>query len=359
MDLNVLGFDSWFEEAYGVFRSPGMIPGRIATASHGLYQVWTRMGTVPAQVSGRFEFTAVELTDYPVVGDWVVLQEPVDGGPGIIHHVMDRKTCLTRKAPGTIADIQPMAANVDTVFIVMGLDADYNLRRMERYLSLARECRCTPVIILNKSDICDDGDDREQSVRALAGNARVVRLSALDPGSADILHEMIAPGTTITFLGSSGVGKSTLINRLLNTEAAATGAVREYDGKGRHTTTRREMFLLDGGGILIDTPGMKELQLAPGTAGIESVYADIEALTEQCRFKDCSHNSEPGCAVRDALENGTLDSKRWSGYLKMIREDKHLKRQQDIKLARLDNLKWKNIARSIRERKKTDPKLKE
>ena len=188
MDLNVLGFDSWFEEVYGVFRSPGMVPGRIAQASHGLYQAWTQIGTISAEVSGRFEFTAVDRMDYPVVGDWVVMQEPLDGGPGIIHHVMDRKTCLSRKAPGSIVNIQPMAANVDTVLIVMGLDADFNLRRLERYLSLARESRCKSVVILNKSDICSDGDQKETGVRAIAGDTPVHRLSALEEESVAILR---------------------------------------------------------------------------------------------------------------------------------------------------------------------------
>jgi len=357
MDISVLGFDAWFEESFGVFRSPGMVPGRIAMASHGLYQVWTAQGSCPAEVSGRFEFTAVNRTDYPVVGDWVVLQAPQAGGPGIIHHVIDRKSCLSRKAPGSVTNIQPMAANVDTALIVIGLDSDFNLRRLERYLSLALESHCRPVVILNKNDVCENGEALEEAVRATSGEAPVHRLSALDDESTAILRTYAAEGQTITFLGSSGVGKSTLINRLLNSDKAAVGRVREYDGKGRHTTTHREMFLLENGGILIDTPGMRELQLAPGTTGIQAVYGDIEERIQRCRFKDCSHSNEPGCAIQEALENGELDMKRWAGYQKMRREDAHLERQQNIKLKQQENQKWKSITRSFRDRKKIDPKF--
>ena len=249
------------------------------------------------------------------VGDWLLLSPE-----GLFDRLLDRKSLFRRKAAGTRVDEQLIAANVDTLFIVTSLNEDLNPSRIERYLSLANEAGAEPVIVLSKPDLCDDTDSARAEIQALDPLLAVEAVNCLDPHDAGKLAPWCEPGQTVALLGSSGVGKSTLLNTLLGRAIQPTAAIREDDGKGRHTTTGRSLHLMPQGGLLLDTPGMRELQLADCDEGISATFADITALAEQCRFGDCQHDSEPGCAVKDAIERGELNARRLVNYRKLMRE---------------------------------------
>ncbi len=249
------------------------------------------------------------------VGDWLLL-----AADDRFQRLLDRLSSFSRRAAGTKAVEQLIAANIDTAFIVSSLNDDFNLSRMERYLALARDAGVEPVVVLTKADQCTDPAFYVRQARALDPSLMVESVNALDPDSVEVLRSWCREGQTVTVLGSSGVGKSTLINTLLGRTAQATAAIREDDSKGRHTTTSRSLHFIPDGGLLLDTPGMRELQLADCEQGVSDVFADIEDLTADCRFSDCRHEGEPGCAVRAALESGALDRRRWENYRKLMRE---------------------------------------
>lgn len=303
---------------------PNCNSGRVVSQYKDLYKVVTNEGELLAEVSGKFRFETRYLSDYPVVGDFVMLDRTSDrSGNAIIHHVLTRKSAFERTAVGLKNQVQVVAANIDTVFICMSLNNDYNLRRLERYLSVAWDSRANPVVILTKSDLCNNIQERLSEVFAVAVGVDIIVTSSLDEQSSHKLMPYLKRGSTSSFIGSSGVGKSTLINLLTGQtgkKILSTSEIRK-DDKGRHTTTRRELILLPQGGVVIDTPGMREL-------GVDSVdlsksFADIDKLTEQCKFKDCSHNTEPGCAVRAAIENGELDRQRMENYQKLRKEARY------------------------------------
>lgn len=273
-----------------------------------------------AETSGRLRGSATTAAELPVVGDWVAVAPRTGEASATIHHVLPRWSSFSRKVAGATTREQVVAANVDTIFLVSGLDGDFNLRRIERYVTLGWNSGALPVIILNKADLCDDLDARVADVQSVAPGIDVVVVSAADGHGISKLEPYLKPGNTIAFLGSSGVGKSTLVNRLAGDDLQKTLDVREDDSRGRHTTTFRELFVIDGGAILIDTPGMRELQLWSDSASVSATFSDIEELAEQCRFTDCQHDTEPGCAVADALERGILDSARFANFVKLRKE---------------------------------------
>jgi ribosome biogenesis GTPase len=293
---------------------------RVLSQSKDLYKLTDGQNEFLAEVSGRFRYAAARLSDYPAVGDFVLADGTDPGGSAVIHRVLPRKSAFERRAVGMDGETQVVAANIDIVFICMALGSNYNSSRLERYLSVAWSSGATPVVVLTKSDLGDDLPAVLAAVSAIAPGTDVVLTSGFDPASCDKLLPYLGPGVTASFIGSSGVGKSTLINRLAGAELLATSAVRQ-DGKGRHTTTRRELILLPQGGIVIDTPGMREL-------GAEAVdlarsFADIDALADRCRFRDCTHTSEPDCAVRRSAETGELDPRRLESYLKLRQEARY------------------------------------
>ncbi len=314
MDLSSLGLTVEIEAALEALGEE-YFPGRVTAEHRGMYRVATEAGEVSAEVSGRMMHAAVSRLDYPAVGDWVALDRSADAtGNAIIRNVLPRNSCLSRKMAGESSDSQIIAANVDTIFVCMSCGNDWNLRRLERYLALVWSSRAEPMIVLTKSDRAEDVEQRLEEARSVAGGVRVVATSGLEGTGLEMLDAVLKPRKTIAFVGSSGVGKSTLINALLGEDRISTGDVRD-DEKGRHTTTNRELYVLKNGAIVIDTPGMRELAI--DDIDLERTFDDIEDLALRCRFGDCTHDREPGCAVRGAIEEGRLSRGRFGNYLKM------------------------------------------
>ena len=340
-----LGYGPFFSRQREALGDP-LEPARVAASGRGLLEVLTPEGARRATVSGRL----LHLSDaaaLPTVGDWVGLR-PDTGDVAVIDHVFARRTSLARKAAGKRTDAQILAANVDTVMIVTSLNADFNPRRLERYLELALEAGARPVIVLNKADLCDDPASFVEEALTLAPTTPVVPVSALEGAGLDGLRALWSPAETVVLLGSSGVGKSTIANRLLGAEVQKEGAIRESDDRGQHTTTRRELLLLPGGGLLVDTPGIRELAPWAHDEGGPAGFADIESLAAQCRFRDCGHAGEPGCAVALAVESGALAEGRVAGYQKLAGERRYQLDKQDA-LARAETKrKWKMISKATR-----------
>jgi ribosome biogenesis GTPase len=282
------------------------------------------------------------------VGDWVAIAARPEEGAATIHAVLPRKSRFSRKAVGGRTEEQMLAANVDTVLLVSGLDDDFNVRRIERYLTLAWEGGANPVIVLNKADLCEDIEGCLIKTESVAFGVPVLVVSAVDRQGLEDLRRHVGPGITSAFLGSSGVGKSSLINALLGEERQLVQAVRDDDSRGRHTTTRRELILVPDAGVVIDSPGLRELQLWIDEDSLKRSFEDVEEFVTQCRFGDCRHQSEPGCAVRAAIEDGTLDAARYRSYQKLQRELRHVARKQDQKARLLEKEKWKKISRELR-----------
>ena len=323
---------------------PGLTLGRIVLQEKGLYHIITMKGGLPAsqpaEVSGKFRFESSGPSDFPAVGDYVMV-DTNNGDTAIIHRVLHRRSLFLRRAAGTANTEQAVAANIDTVFICMALNNDFNLRRLERYLSAAWESGSIPVVLLTKSDLCDDLDLKLAQVQGSAIGVDILTTSALR-NELDSLLSYMAPGKTVAFLGSSGAGKSTLINRLLGEERLKTGGLRN-DDRGRHTTTHRELIILPDGAMVIDTPGMRELGMWDASEGIDTAFADIEELAEACRFRDCTHSGEPGCAVCQAITEGTLSQSRWQSYLKMTAENSYAQDSESYLAAK--EKKFKDIAK--------------
>ncbi len=342
MNLIELGWNQFFESHFEQFKAGNLVPARIAQEHKNIYTALDEHGECLAEVSGRFRFEADG--KFPAVGDWVAISRH-DEDRAIIQALLPRQSAFARKVAGEETQQQIVAANVDTVFIVIGLDGNYSLRRVERYLTLAWESGALPVVLLNKSDICQELDARTAEVEALAIGTEVHPISARDGQGLDALDKYLSPGRTGAFLGSSGVGKSSIINRLLGEDRLAVNEASDADSRGRHTTTRRELILLPDGGIVIDTPGMRELQVWGDEQGLRQAFEDIEELAVACRFRDCQHSSEPGCAVRKAIQDGKLDRARFENYLKLRKELEYLAARQVMKASAAEKLKWKQISK--------------
>jgi ribosome biogenesis GTPase len=328
--LDELGWDEQVAAAYAPWGArPGHLPARVAVEFNHLYRVYLDGGEVEAVVSGRVKHHAASRGDLPAVGDWVAVRKRPDEDRAVIVHVLPRRSRFSRKAAGGITDEQVVAANVDVVFLVMGLDGDFSPRRLERYLLLARESGAAPVVLLTKPDLSADLPAQLAGVAAVANELPVHVLNPRSGEGADAVRVYIGHGRTCALLGSSGVGKSSLVNRLVGAEVRKTRAVREADSKGRHTTTHRELVPVPGGGLLLDTPGMRELQLWAAGEAMEQAFDDVERLAAGCRFGDCRHRDEPRCAVKAAVAEGQLPAERLASYLALQDELAHLARQQD------------------------------
>jgi ribosome biogenesis GTPase len=346
--LESLGWDNNWLKQFEPFAREGLSPARIACAHRDAYDIWTEFGEMRAEVTGKFRYDTPVHADWPSVGDWVAVTPRIEEAAASIHAVLPRRSKFSRKAAGEETAEQIVAANVDIVFLVAGLDGDFNVRRMERYLTLAWESGARPVIVLNKSDVCADTAARVAEIDNVAFGTPVIVTSAASASGLDELSAMFTPGATGVFLGSSGVGKSSLVNALLGETRQTTQSVREDDSRGRHTTTNRELILLRGGGMVIDTPGMRELQLWIDEDGLDNAFTDVTALAQQCRFADCTHQTETGCAVKAAVESGALSAERLRSYLKLQREVRYFELRQSQSARIIEKNRWKGIAREIR-----------
>ena len=342
MNLIDLGWNNFFEGHFEQFKNQGLVPARIAREHKDLYFIYCQYGELSARISGKMRHKIISRADLPAVGDWVAVQPRPDEHKATILALLPRKTMFSRKAvlsggmpdTGGKTEQQVLSANVDTVFLVCGLDADFNLRRIERYLSVAWDSGASPVIVLNKIDLCTDVNEKVAEVEAIAFGVPIHPISATKNQGLENLQKYLSRGKTAVLLGSSGVGKSSIINKMLGVESLKVREVRAYDSRGRHTTAYRQMILLPDGGIVIDTPGMRELALWDNEEGIERTFSDIAELALRCRFRDCSHQNEPGCAVQEALKDGTLNANRYRNYIKLQKELKHLALRQDTKARR-------------------------
>lgn len=306
-----------------------------------MYKLYTEHGEVVGEISGKFRHEALSQQEFPAVGDWVVVSLRIEEKSATIHKVLPRKTKFSRKVAGVLTEEQIVASNIDTVFLVNALNNDFNVRKIERYLIMAWESGAEPVIILSKADLCTDLDECIKETEKIAVGVPIHVISALTGDGIEDLQQYTKQGKTVALLGSSGVGKSTLINYFLKEEVQETKEVREGDDRGRHTSTYREMFLLPDGGIMMDTPGMRELQLWGGDEGISEAFEDIDELAEQCRFADCKHKNEPGCAVNQAIANGLLSEARFENYKKLQTEIRIMEKKQSRIEKANDNKKTK------------------
>jgi ribosome biogenesis GTPase len=330
MRLADLGWNDTFGEHYAAWSGkPEMQPGRVAVEFNYLYRVLVEDEEVEAMLAGRMKHHATSRSDLPAVGDWVVLRTRPGEHRGAIVAVLPRRSRFSRRMAGQITDEQVVAANVDVVFIVMAVDADYSVRRLERYLLLGRDSGASPVILLTKPDLAADPDVLARDVAGVAAGVPVHVISPKLNQGIEHVASYLSIGRTGALLGSSGVGKSTIINRLVGTDLRKTRDVRESDSKGRHTTTHRELVVLPGGGLIIDTPGMRELQLWDVSDAVRETFDDVESLAAQCYFGDCRHRDEPRCAVKSAVEEGRLPGERLASYHKLQAELAFLARQQD------------------------------
>ena len=346
LDLTSFGWSGEVSDAFAVHAAAGLEPGRVVAEDRGSYVVQTGGGERRASVTGRYRFEAGnDPAAYPAVGDWVAVDSREDGAS--VHAILPRRTSVLRHAPGLRTVAQVVAANVDVVFVVASLNQDLNLRRLERYLAFAWESGASPIVVLSKADLTEDLAGALLAVESVAVGVPIITVSAVDGRGIDELRSHIEPGATVAFVGSSGVGKSTLVNTLAGDELAAVREIREDDGRGRHTTSRRQLHRMPDGGLILDTPGMRELGLWDADAGLERSFADIDALASTCRFSDCRHDGEPGCSVAAAIADGDLDAGRFSGWRKLEREARHLERRVDHLARDQERRRWKAISKSV------------
>lgn len=349
VDLALYGWDAGWAEAFRPYAAQGLVPARVAIEYNHLLRLYTATGDVRAQHSGKLLHEATGRQAMAAVGDWVAIRLNPGERSATIECVLQRRSHFSRKAAGELTEQQVVAANIDVVFIVMGLDRDYNPRRLERYLVMAKESGATPQVLLSKADLSDQVEARLAECRAAAPGVDVYAVSVRDGRGVERVRAAVREGQTGTLLGSSGAGKSTLINQLLGHDMLATAEVRPHDQRGRHTTRHRQLVPMPGGGLLIDTPGMRELQLWTEADAPQASFEDIEALAAGCHFTNCQHRSEPRCAVRAALAAGTLDAVRLESFHKLQDEARALGAKQDVRERLKERAESKTIAKAVRQ----------
>ncbi|EMG36742.1 ribosome small subunit-dependent GTPase A [Desulfocurvibacter africanus PCS] len=354
-DLISLGWSQVFESLFLSLNDPTLVPARVAAVDRGR---WTLLGpdlAVSATLSGRLSNQTLNAEDLPVVGDWVAAR--VEGGSAMIEHVLPRRTSLMRKAAGRAQRAQPLCANIDLVIVTSALDAKVSPNRVERTLALVWDGGAVPLVVLTKADLAPDAEEIADELRARLLGVDVVATSSRAEDGLDALRPYLQPGRTVVFLGASGAGKSSLVNRILGQEHQATGEVRADDARGRHVTTRRELFIAPAGAIVVDTPGLRELGLWGAEEGLDAVFADIAALALECRFRDCGHGDEPGCAVVRAVGQGQIAPDRLEHYLRLRAELASSRERLEARSPGHDDKRWKTVHKSIRHRNKLHEKL--
>lgn len=345
MTLEDLGWTPEFRDHFDMLELPDLVPARVIRQDPYSYWVMTETATVLAELSGRLRPGGADGNDRPAVGDWVALLPHKAEDTATIHALLPRRGGFTRQRAGNVTGAQIVAANIDTVFVVMGLDGDFNLRRLERFLALCWNSGAVPVVLLNKSDISDNLESHITAVEEVALNTDIHAISAKQGHGFEAVEAYLEVGRTFAFIGSSGVGKSTMVNRLVGGERMAVGAVRGDDDRGRHTTTHRELIVLPGRGVVIDTPGIRELQMWADEDALRGAFPDIEALAQTCRFRDCAHESEPGCSVRGAAGSKLVSEKRLRSYMKLKREVALLESRKSESAKRDERLRGKKLSK--------------
>ncbi|WP_319777626.1 ribosome small subunit-dependent GTPase A [Maridesulfovibrio sp.] len=349
MNIKDLGWNIFFEEQFQPYKMQGFNIGRVSREVRGQYTLHTPQGTIDGDVSGHFHYTALNRSDYPTVGDWVIFRQCADYAQ--IEHVLDRASVFSRKSPGSENREQVVAANIDYLCIVCGLDGgrNFNLRSIERYIAMAVEGGAEPVLVLNKIDLCEDRELAMLQAGSVAENIPIHMVSAASKEGLNDFAMSFGKGSTLAFSGQSGVGKSSLINSLLGMDRLKTAGLRESDLRGRHTTTHKELFFLKNGAMVIDTPGMRELQLWGRQKSLDDTYSEIHEAAQRCRFRDCTHQDEPGCAVRELLIDGSLETERYENYTDMRAELSFIESKIDDKKRHAKKAKEKALSRMIRQ----------
>lgn len=344
------GWNSYFEAFWRGEDWKNAVPVRVIAQQRKFWRVAGDFGECWAEASGKLRLAAEEGADWPAVGDWVAAEVQEAGSTAMIQEILPRRSKFVRKSPGKKMEEQVIAANVDTALLVSALDGDFSPRRVERYLAQCWKSGAKPVIVLNKGDACEEVREKAAEMERVAIGTAVCVVSAKTGEGFGALNEFLNPGQTLALLGSSGVGKSTIANRLLGAAVQDVQPVRESDSKGRHTTTARELFLLPGGALLMDTPGLRELQLWDAERGVEQTFADIDLLVARCRFGDCHHEAEPGCAIQAALDAGAFDAARLENWRKLLREQEFLRRKVDPEARVEHKEQWKLLHRAQRQK---------
>lgn len=350
LNLKTLGFTTFFEQQLIMLNTLNKLVGRVILEYKHSYRIVTEEGELLGTISGNYAHNAFVREHYPAVGDFVLLSRMPGEERAIIHHLFERKSMFTRKVNGQNPEKQIVATNVDTVFLVMSLNEDFNIRRLERYLVAAWDSGAVPVIVLTKADLCENPLHYMKEIETVAFGVEILVVSALEGSGLEKLQYYVTEGKTIALLGSSGAGKSTLVNALAGKRLMKVSEIREDDAKGRHTTTHRELITLPSGGYIIDTPGMRELQLMDQEDSLSSAFEDVEQFMNNCRYRDCQHKKEPSCGIRKALESGELTKDRYASYLKLQRELAYLDRKEKIQARLLDKLIQKKISKKIKAR---------
>jgi ribosome biogenesis GTPase / thiamine phosphate phosphatase len=355
-NLENLGFDKWFQDKLDSSKLDDFQLARVTTVYGENYAVTNGERDFIAEITGRIMFSAESSLDYPTVGDWCFVQQSDENSLAIIHEVFERKSILKRKRAGKTVEFQSIAANIDYALIVQSLDADYSIRRFERYLVMAREGRIQPVLLLSKSDLQTEAeiDEKKVEIRESNPDIKVVAFSNKKGTNLDEIEKLLVPGKTFCLIGSSGVGKTSLLNKLLGEDRFATRAIKQKDSKGKHTTTNRNLLKMENGSMIIDTPGMRELGNIAVEESINETFDDITELETLCKFSNCSHKQEKGCAILEALEEETISNERYQNYLKMLKESEQNqmsyleKKEKNKKLGKL----YKAVQKKNRNKKK-------
>jgi ribosome biogenesis GTPase / thiamine phosphate phosphatase len=352
LNLEDFGWNSYFKTYCDNHRNDSLIPARVTFQGKGIYRLVSENGELLAEIGGALRHESLGSGNLPACGDWVLTDNPMGRDRTVIRFLLPRRTLFSRKQAGTAIGEQVIAANIDTVCLVSGLDSDFNPRRIERYLSIAWESGARPVIVLNKADICAEVPNRIAEAMSLAPGVPVLAVSAIDNSGTDDILKFAGKGQTLALLGSSGVGKSSIVNRLLGRSVQEVREIDSNTGRGMHTTAARHLFMLPSGGLIMDTPGMRELQIGSADVGIDATFEDIGTLAEGCRFRDCSHHTEPGCQVRAAVARGELDAGRLANYFKLHKEAQYFELINSHSANWVEKKRWKKIAKAAR---KLDP----
>lgn len=350
IQLQRYGWNDFFEANFQALGEQGFVPGRVALEYNQFYRVLTDRGETLAEITGKLKHEAAGRAELPAVGDWTALRFDKLGNKATLHAVLPRRSKFARKTKGSKTEEQIVGANIDIIFLVTSLNQDFNPRRIERYLTIAWDSGAEPVVLLTKTDLCENVAELRAEMEAVAGSVPIHTVCAIQGEGLEELERYFTAGRTAALIGSSGVGKSTLINRLIGVERQTVKEVREHDDRGLHTTRHRELILMPNGALVLDTPGMRELQLWDAGEGVETAFEDIEELAANCYFSNCRHQTEPRCAVRAALKADTLDAQRFENYMKLQKELNHLTLRQDQFAQRVERNRWKKLTKEAEAR---------